>query len=157
MTSNNYADAYQNGGYQRTLKFLKTWLTHDQAQDLAQAAWIRGWERLGQLRDERRITDWVNVIARNLMVSSLRCSRPVEQFGKDEPAGAPEQNLAAIDARRILQACSPRQRRLLQRVYLDECPCADVARELGISIAAVHSGLLRARRVVRKQLNVTSS
>jgi DNA-directed RNA polymerase specialized sigma24 family protein len=37
----------------------------DIAEDVAQAAWLQGWQKLHQLRDERMILSWVNAIALN--------------------------------------------------------------------------------------------
>lgn len=42
------------------------------ACESAQAAWVRGWGRLGQLRDETLVLTWVNTIALNVYRRLIR-------------------------------------------------------------------------------------
>jgi hypothetical protein len=66
MTRENYGQAYQRG-YDSTVRFLrKRGVARDLVSDVAQAAWVKGWERLSQLRNETMITTWVNAIAINV-------------------------------------------------------------------------------------------
>jgi hypothetical protein len=47
MTREEYGTAYQKG-YNLTVRFLVSrGLSYDSAQETAQAAWAKGWERLG--------------------------------------------------------------------------------------------------------------
>src|SRR5271170_2056642 len=65
MTRENYGDAYQRG-FKCTVRFLVSrGVLRDNANELAQAAWARGWEQLSQLRDETTVTAWINTIALN--------------------------------------------------------------------------------------------
>ncbi|HLN26757.1 MAG TPA: sigma factor, partial [Gemmataceae bacterium] len=66
MRAHDYAEAFENG-YGATRRFLlsRGALVED-AEEIAQAAWVRGWEFRGQLRDPSRVSYWVNSIARNL-------------------------------------------------------------------------------------------
>ena len=53
MTREEYGAAYKKG-YNLTVRFLVSrGLSYDSAQETAQAAWVKGWERLGQLRDPK--------------------------------------------------------------------------------------------------------
>jgi DNA-directed RNA polymerase specialized sigma24 family protein len=45
------------------------------AEEVAQAAWAKGWERLSQLRNESFVVIWVNTIALNVYRSGLRRKR----------------------------------------------------------------------------------
>jgi hypothetical protein len=50
MTTEEYGIAYKKG-YIRTIRFLvRQGMSWDCAKELAQAAWVRGWERRRQLR-----------------------------------------------------------------------------------------------------------
>src|SRR5260370_38461471 len=82
------------------------------ARDVAQAAWVKGWERLDQLRNESMVITWVNAIAMNVHRSVLRSERRYQSL-PDYHARA-EVNLAAIDLARILKFCCPRDRALLE-------------------------------------------
>src|SRR5580704_13908608 len=102
MTRENYGDTYQSG-FECTVRFLVSRRVHrDNAYELAQAAWARGWERLSQLRDESTVTAWVNTIALN----SYR--RLVERQNRTLPTRISDRaviDLAAIDLGRILDRC----------------------------------------------------
>ena len=72
MTTEEYGNAYQRG-YNLTVRFLVSrGLTYDSAQETAQAAWVKGWERLGQLRDSKMVLTWMNSIALNIHRSFMR-------------------------------------------------------------------------------------
>ena len=72
MTIEEYGSAYKNG-YARTTRLLVTrGLSWDDAQETAQAAWVKGWEKRGQLRDSTTVLKWINTIALNMYRSSLR-------------------------------------------------------------------------------------
>ena len=66
VTDCHYATAYEKG-FKRTVRFLiSKGLLADVAEEMSQAAWVRGWERLGQLRNEASVSVWINQIALNL-------------------------------------------------------------------------------------------
>ena len=66
MTTDEYGQAYQSG-FNLTVRFLVSrGLSYDSAQETAQAAWAKGWERLGQLRDQSMVLTWMNSIALNI-------------------------------------------------------------------------------------------
>jgi DNA-directed RNA polymerase specialized sigma24 family protein len=65
MTQEGYGQAYEQG-FARTVRLLRfRGASMDEAEDLAQTAWLRGWQKLDQLRDEGTIASWVNAIAIN--------------------------------------------------------------------------------------------
>lgn len=66
MTRSAFGQAYQ-AGFERTIRFLiSRGAGRDGAQEAAQAAWVRGWERLHQLRNDDMLLTWVNTIALNI-------------------------------------------------------------------------------------------
>jgi len=150
MTTENYGQAYQ-AGFHRTVGFLLSQgLRGDCARDIAQAAWVRGWERLDQLRSEGMVLTWVNSIALNLYRHSIRSDRANQRALKALPdsrtAAGPD--LAAIDLRRLLTFCRPCDRVLLEQ-QMRGVSAEEMARELGVSNTAIRIRLLRARRSVR--------
>src|SRR3984957_17276059 len=65
MTRDGYGIAYQKG-FTLTVRFLLSrGAQREYAMEVAQGAWVRGWERLHQLRDEATVVTWVNTIALN--------------------------------------------------------------------------------------------
>jgi RNA polymerase sigma-70 factor, ECF subfamily len=152
MTRDKYGIAFQEG-FERTIAFLiARGANRDEAREVAQEAWVKGWERIAQLRDERSITEWVNAIALNLLRSSLRQRRLMELSQmKHEPEAAPSINLAAIDMTQALQKCKPRQRQFLE-AFLDGYSGNELATQTGRSLGAIHAEMCRARQALREHM-----
>jgi RNA polymerase sigma factor (sigma-70 family) len=150
MTRDDYGKAYQKG-YSMTVRFLVSrGLAYDMAQETAQAAWAKGWERIGQLRDQSMVLTWMNSIALNIHRSHIR-REPILQ-PLPELSTQPRVNLAAIDVRRILTTCKRNDRLVLERHYLEGFKVQEIAKEHGWTETAVRIRLLRARRSVGKRL-----
>jgi RNA polymerase sigma-70 factor (ECF subfamily) len=151
MTREEYGAAYQKG-YKLTVRFLVSrGLSHDSAQETAQAAWTKGWQRLSQLRDANMVLTWMNSIALNIHRSYVR-REPMLQILQELPA-PPKINLAAIDVERILKSCKTKDRVALHRYYIEGYKVGEIASSQGWTETAVRIRLLRARRTVRKRLD----
>lgn len=149
MTREEYGDIYQIA-HIRTLRFLLSkGASATVAADITQSAWLRGWERLSQLRDTKMILTWINTIAlneyRRYMVREGFLHR---QLNICEPPPTAHVNLAAIDIGRILSVCSPSDRLLLEAQMNGITP-KEMADEYGITETAVRIRFLRARRSAR--------
>lgn len=150
MTREEYGSAYQRG-FNLTVRFLVSrGVPYDAAQETAQAAWVKGWERLAQLRDATMVLTWMNSIALNIHRSHIR-REPLLQ-ALPELSTPPKVNLAAIDVRRILKNCKQKDRVVLQRHYIEGYKVQEIASEQGWTETAVRIRLLRARRAVGKRL-----
>jgi DNA-directed RNA polymerase specialized sigma24 family protein len=150
MTREEYGDIYQTGR-DRTIRFLLSrGAAPGLAPDIAQSAWLRGWERLSQLRDPQMIVTWINSIALNQYRRVIRSERVHQQL---QPAvhGNACLDLAAIDVARILTACRPPDRALLE-AQMKGVTAKEMAREQGITETAVRIRFLRARRSARRAL-----
>ncbi len=148
MTRENYGQAYQRG-FDLTTRFLiSRGVPRDMARDVAQAAWVKGWERLSQLRNESMVTTWVNAIAMNVHRSVLRSERAYQAL-PDYYTRA-EVNLAAIDLNRILKFCCPRDRALLE-LQMQGDTAEEIAQKQGVTETAIRIRLLRARRAARSR------
>ncbi len=148
MTRENYGAAYLSG-FERTIRFLVSrGVLCDDANELAQAAWARGWEQQNQLRDESTITSWVNMIALNFyrrVIERRNIALPAR------PSHSTAIDLAAIDLARILDLCRPCDRLLLEQ-HLSGVTTKEIAERQRISQTAVRVKLLRARRTARDLL-----
>lgn len=150
LTQEQYGTAYDQG-FNFTIRLLiSRGLQYDAAEEIAQAAWTRGWERLHQLRNENLVFFWTNTIALNLHRSSLH--REPRKEGLPELPVQPNVNLAAIDVHRLLTRCRKEDRVILQSYYLDGDQTCEIAEARGISETAVRVQLMRARRAVYKRL-----
>src|SRR5580658_7143651 len=108
MLRNDYAEAFETG-YRATRRLLRArGAPLEGADEIAQAAWARGWEYRDQLRDPGLVSYWVNSIARNLCRARFRSATPVPLEHIQEPSYAFD--TSSIDLRRMLEACSQRDR-----------------------------------------------
>lgn len=151
MTKEGYGQAYQKG-FNLTVRFLLSrGVPRDLADEAAQAAWVKGWERLKQLRNESSVTTWVNTIALNIHRRLVRREAIPPALPK-LPGQTVNIDVAAIDAARILDFCRPNDRYLLEQQYVNGVTTEEIAREQGVTETAIRIRLLRARRYARSQV-----
>jgi RNA polymerase sigma-70 factor (ECF subfamily) len=129
------------------------------AEELAQAAFVRAFERIDQCTGEQRFGGWVQVIARHLCTDALRARARADAYARDAAEGPPG---AAADwpeehaLRReqievltgVLLGLPRRQREVLVAREIEGRRPTEIAAALGVSLGTVDSLLLRARRAV---------
>ena len=125
--------------------------THD-AEDIAQEALIRGYTRIGRLRDTDQFKTWIFRIARNLCIDFLRRRRIgkealVKHQAERERLDQPEQDFGFLE--RAIARLPEKYRLPLMLYYFQEQSTDAVAEALGISPAGVCSRLCRARQKLR--------
>jgi RNA polymerase sigma factor (sigma-70 family) len=151
MQGNTYAEAFQNG-FGATRRFLiSRGAPLEEAEEIAQAAWARGWEYREQLRDPGLVSYWVNSIARNLYRARFRTAAPVPLEHVQEPSYAFDTD--SIDLRKMLDTCSNRDRALLERT-LQGYTAEEISHSAGISSTGIRVRLLRARQALRQKLSL---
>jgi RNA polymerase sigma factor (sigma-70 family) len=154
VSREEYGCAYQRW-FQLTVRFLGSkGLSSDIANEIAQSAWTRGWERRCQLRDSAYLLTWVNSIALNAYRGLLRHEQRFQAL--PEISVAPRLNLAALDTTRILDGCRPMERMILRQHHLEDRPIQEIADECGCTETAMRIRLLRARRSVKSRLRPPS-
>jgi len=154
MTRTSFGQAYQTG-FDRTVRFLTSrGAPRDGAQEAAQAAWARGWERLNQLRNEEMILTWVNTIALNVYRGVARrqaLTQPLPELHSKFQI-----DLSVIDADRVLKLCRPSERALLEQ-QMSGVTTEEIARDHGVTETAIRIRLMRARRAVRSQMETRAA
>jgi DNA-directed RNA polymerase specialized sigma24 family protein len=149
MNCYEYGEAYE-AGFDRTVRFLiSKGARGDGAQEAAQAAWVRGWERLSQLRSESSLYTWINSIALNFYRSFLG-RQTLNQILPDIP-GRDRIDVSAIDVDRVLRRCRPSERTLLEQ-HMEGISMEEIARENGVTETAIRIRMMRARRAARVHL-----
>lgn len=149
MKRAEYAEAFENG-YGSTRRFLLSrGAGLEEADEIAQAAWARGWEYRNQLRDPSLVGYWVNSIARNLFRARFRTAATTSLEGIDPSYQMGLEN--QIELNRMLERCSPRDRDLLEK-SLDGFSAEEIAVGEGISSTGIRVRLLRIRQSLRQQL-----
>ena len=150
MKRSEYAEAFESG-YAATRRFLLSrGAALEEAEEIAQAAWARGWEYRDQLRDPGLVGFWVNSIARNLFRAKFRSRPPLPIDGIDAPY---TMNLDQLEIRRLLDRCPRRDRKLLER-SLEGYSAEEIARDEGITSTGIRVRMLRIRQSLRDQLAV---
>lgn len=127
-----------------------------EADEVAQAALVRALERIDQCRGDRHFGPWVQVIARSLCMDAFRAKARVEP--REQPLtgerehrpNEPEESLLtrerAAQVHEALDALPDRQRRAVIARDWEGLRPGEIADRLGLSVSAVDSLLLRARR-----------
>ena len=150
-----YASAYENGGRRRTQAVLRRMGANvDLAEELAEAAWCRGLERLDQLKDPKRVVPWVNTTAINMFRDETERNRRMVQFFSAgyELGITASVNVTLLDLDVAIRGCPTRQRALLEDVLAGRT-VDELAAGLAISTGAVHHRLSRARRALRAAMH----
>ena len=153
MERAEYAVAFESG-YGATRRFLLSrGAGFEEADEIAQAAWVRGWEYKDQLRDPSLVGYWVNSIARNLFRASFRAAplQPLEGVDLSYRMSLDSD----IELHRLLDRCPQRDRQLLEK-SLEGYSAEEIARTEGISSTGIRVRLLRIRQSLRQQVAVAA-
>jgi RNA polymerase sigma factor (sigma-70 family) len=152
-----FAEAYKFG-YARTVRaLLSCGLRPTEAEEHAQAGWVRAFEKLHSLRDPEQVLPFAIQISLNMMRDDFRrTSRLVSLETAYNSAVASGLTATGIDTDRAVDrtlcCCSERARQMLQAVYLEQRSTAEVATDLGITRGAMLARLSRARKAARRGL-----
>jgi RNA polymerase sigma-70 factor (ECF subfamily) len=169
---NNAAFAVlMNRHYQSCSKLAVTILRDPQdAEDEVQNACWKAFEHIGQFNHGARFSTWLTRIVVNQCLMRLRQTKRARFVYIDEPlmedetkkfelaetGVSPEKELGDREVADVLQSEIRRIPPLLRNVFVlrdvQEMPMEAVADELGISVAAAKSRLLRARQELRNRL-----
>lgn len=152
FTQEQFAAAYRLG-FSRTVRFLQSsGVQHDLAEEIAQAAWSRGWECRAQLKNHAAIGVWVNSIAKNLLRVDFRRRKAVEELTDESAVISACTDTTALAE--LLSHCSDEDRMLLVRHYMEGWSSNELAPALGISPVSVRVRLLRIKNSLRESLNL---
>lgn len=151
MLRNDYGQAFETGFVVTRRFLLSRGAPLEEAEEIAQAAWARGWEYREQLRDPGLVSYWVNSIARNLFRARFRA--PI-QTEIDDNNAAYTLDLDAIEMLRLLDRCTVRDRELLEQ-SLEGYSAEEIARKEGITPTGIRVRLLRARQALRGKLKIS--
>ncbi len=151
LSRSEFADAYRQG-YQSTWRFLLSrGIKPSKAEEVAQAAWTRGWERLDSLRDPSRVVEWVNTIALNFFRQMLRRRRATEELPL-HMEGRSGVSTARVEMEEALAACNSVERDLLVDRYVKGYSSKEVAERHDLTPVAVRVRTMRARRKAATRL-----
>lgn len=114
----------------------------EDAEELAQEAFCRVWEKLPTLRRPERVVSWLYRIAHNLAVSHGRRPRPVTLPA--EPSAGPPRDDPGADVHRAVARLSDEHRVVVSLRHFACLSHEEIARALGVPAGTVRSRLSRA-------------
>lgn len=147
--------------YARALSMVRN---EEEAVDLSQGAWVKGWQRLPQFLGESSFGTWMTRIVINLCLDHLRRQkrRPLESIEElVAESGAVERQMPIVTVNptagleraelrqridRALNQLSHEHRTVLVLHEFEEMGYKEVAKAMGCSIGTVMSRLFYARR-----------
>jgi len=154
MDSNSFGKAFAEG-FPSTVRFLLSrGAMPDEAEEMAQAAWARGWEVRDQLQRQERIVQWINTIARrNLWDEKHRSGRheTIEELADPKPGAT--HWMARVDAAQLIAKCSPLDRSLLLHRFWGGYSTFEIARLHGLSRIATRVRLHRSWKALRQSMD----
>lgn len=131
------------------------------AEEVVQDAFLQIWTHAGRWRgDGTRFTTWLYriVVNRSIDYRRRRSFLPLDDAVETPDPAADAEGLiadrqmgAVVDA--AIAALPERQRAALSLCYYQEMSCKEASEVLQVSVSAMESLLVRARRLIRAQLN----
>lgn len=129
------------------------------AEELAQAAMIRAWEKLSGFRGASSFKTWLYRIGTNLCFNLRTRRKPTEELSEtltapesERPEAAFKQKVREDTVRRALAGLPADQRAALVLSVYEDLSYKEIAESMGKSVRAVDSLLFRAKTNVRKAL-----
>ena len=147
--------------YARALSMMRN---EEEAIDLSQEAWVKGWQRLVQFQGEASFGTWMTRIVINLCLDQLRKQkrqRTESIEAKDEESGGVERQMPVVTVNpteglertelrqridRALAKLSHEHRTVLVLHEFEEMEYKEIAKAMDCSIGTVMSRLFYARR-----------
>ena len=147
----NFQELYE--AYAPEVFRFALWMTGDryEAEDITSETIIRAWVRRGKIRTET-LKAYLFTIARNINLEKLRKQRRQFELNDFHPDPAPgpekvvETQLEILSIQRILQTIPEIDRAAFIMRVQHELPYAEIARVLGISLAAAKVKVHRVRK-----------
>lgn len=120
------------------------------AEDCVQEAVLKGWEKLGTLKEPDYFTTWMTRIVVNTAInmSRKRARQQALPLIADVPAKGSHAD-EHMDIRRAIESLDPKTRICTVLYYFEDVPIAQIAAIVGLRQGTVKSRLFRAREKLR--------
>lgn len=142
-------ERYQRPVFNLALRILRV---PEDAQDVAQSAFVRAYRQLGRFDERHRFFSWIYRITVNEALSFRSARRHHESITEDLVSGgrSPEDQFASDETsgllERALDGLTPADRELIVLRHLLQRSYAEIAEALNIAEKTVKSRLFTARR-----------
>lgn len=149
VSAEDFATVYTRA-FPLTTKFLQSrGLQPETASDLAQAAWVRGWECRTQLRNHSALHPWVNTIAWNLFRNVTSRTPRTIALTNFNTASHDLPVEPKILAQELLQHLHSDDRQLLHACFFLGYSDIELARRFRTTRGAVRARVRRAKQRLR--------
>jgi len=126
---------------------------HQLAEDAAQESFARAFVRLRSLKNQTRFAPWLAAICRNVAKDMVAAeARQIKRKDLVQTADQNTPNENGILIRRAIEQLPAAARELIVLRYYDNLSYEQLASVWGVSRAAIHGRLIRAKRKMAKYL-----
>lgn len=154
LQENDFALAYKRS-FLSTLRFIRSLgANSDTAEEVAQAAWVRGWQCRHQLIHLELVVAWINTIARNLYLSFIARER---RFGELQEFAVPCPLLRIVETDSMMAVCTQSESKMLTLYYVEGYTAQEIARQENSCPTTVRVRLMRIRRSLRARMTINNS
>jgi RNA polymerase sigma-70 factor (ECF subfamily) len=129
------------------------------AEELAQEAFVRAWQKLGSFRGASAFSTWLHRVTVNVVLghrrSATRREARVRAVGDDFPhdvAGRQPRTAESIDLERAISSLPDGARRVFVLHDVEGFRHREISRLMGIAVGTSKAQLHRARKLLRKAL-----
>jgi RNA polymerase sigma factor (sigma-70 family) len=130
------------------------------AEDILQAAFVRGLERAGQLRDDESVVAWFYRLLRNAIIDhhrragarDRRLAAVARELDAAEAPAADDRVAICQCVTRLVDTLKPEYAAAIRRVELDGIAVKAFAEEIDVTANNAAVRLFRARKALRAQL-----
>jgi RNA polymerase sigma-70 factor (ECF subfamily) len=134
-----------------------------EAEDLAQEAFLRAYQRLASFDRSRPFGPWIRRVAANLCLNHLKASSRDPEGSPEEPEdwpGPPELNPSSIkeqqdrarSLRDLIATLPPTHRAVIELSHFQDMSYAEISQFLHVPVSDVKSYLFRARRLLAERI-----
>ena len=142
---------------------LKMLCDEEEAKDMVQETFIRVWQRIRDLDQQKTISTWIYTIASRLCIDKLRRTNRIESMPEDKLAlrryASDNDNQRTLENREwvaivktIVEGLSEKQRLVFTLCQLEGLSSAEAEQITGFDAKQIKSNLFAARQTVRKRL-----
>lgn len=142
---------------------LKMLCDEEEAKDMVQETFIKVWQRIRDLDEQKTIGTWIYTIASRLCIDKLRRTNRIVSMPEDQLAlrrlASDNDNHRTLEnrewvsiVRTMAEGLSDKQRLVFTLCQLEDLSSAEVEQITGLDAKQVKSNLYMARQTIRKRL-----
>lgn len=130
-----------------------------EAEDMAQEAFMRAYDRLNTFDLERDFAPWMRRVAANVCLNHLSLQKPTSELEEERDADSSQRPDEQVEVkerseqiRAALASLPPHYRVVVELRHYQEMSYDEIAAELDIPLSDVKSHLFRARKILAEKL-----